>query len=57
MLTIGTLAQKTGTKVQTVRYYEQIGLMPDPGRTEGGQRRARAQIKRRGFHRRCCGRR
>ncbi|MEQ8639370.1 MAG: helix-turn-helix domain-containing protein [Alphaproteobacteria bacterium] len=39
MLTIGTLAQKTGTKVQTVRYYEQIGLMPDPGRTEGGQRR------------------
>ncbi len=39
MLTIGTLAQRTGTKVQTVRYYEQIGLMPDPGRTEGGQRR------------------
>lgn len=25
--------------VQTIRYYEQIGLMPDPGRTEGGQRR------------------
>ena len=39
MLTIGTLAKKTGTKVQTVRYYEQIGLMPEPGRTEGGQRR------------------
>ena len=39
MLTIGTLAKKTGTKVQTIRYYEQIGLMPEPGRTEGGQRR------------------
>ena len=39
MLTIGTLAKKTGTKVQTIRYYEQIGLMPEPDRTEGGQRR------------------
>ena len=39
MLTIGTLSKKTGTKVQTIRYYEQIGLMPEPGRTEGGQRR------------------
>lgn len=39
MLTIGGMAKRTGTKVQTIRYYEQIGLMPDPGRTEGGQRR------------------
>lgn len=39
MLTIGSLARETGTKVQTIRYYEQIGLMPEPGRTEGGQRR------------------
>ena len=39
MLSIGTLGQRTGTKVQTIRYYEQIGLMPEPGRTEGGQRR------------------
>ena len=39
MLTIGNLAKRTGTKVQTIRYYEQIGLMPEPGRTEGGQRR------------------
>lgn len=39
MLTIGTLAKRTGTKVQTVRYYEQIGLLPEPGRTTGGQRR------------------
>lgn len=39
MLSIGALARRTGTKVQTIRYYEQIGLMPEPGRTEGGQRR------------------
>ncbi|QEE36831.1 helix-turn-helix domain-containing protein [Octadecabacter sp. SW4] len=39
MITIGSLGKKTGTKVQTVRYYEQIGLMPEPGRTQGGQRR------------------
>lgn len=39
MLSIGTLAKRTGTKVQTIRYYEQIGLMPEPGRSEGGQRR------------------
>jgi DNA-binding transcriptional MerR regulator len=39
MLSIGILAKRTGTKVQTIRYYEQIGLMPKPGRSDGGQRR------------------
>jgi len=39
MLTIGTMAKRTGTRVQTIRYYEQIGLLPEPGRTAGGQRR------------------
>ncbi|WP_299653538.1 helix-turn-helix domain-containing protein [uncultured Jannaschia sp.] len=39
MITIGNLGQKTGTKVQTIRYYEQIGLLPEPGRMAGGQRR------------------
>ncbi|MHB1216785.1 MAG: MerR family transcriptional regulator [Alphaproteobacteria bacterium] len=36
---IGQLAAQTGCKVQTIRYYEQIGLMPEPLRTEGNQRR------------------
>ncbi|OKL42486.1 MerR family transcriptional regulator [Pseudovibrio exalbescens] len=36
---IGALAQCTGTKVQTIRFYEQRGLLPAPPRTEGGQRR------------------
>lgn len=38
-LTIGDLARRTGVKVPTIRYYEQIGLVPAPPRTEGGQRR------------------
>lgn len=37
-LTIGTLARETGTKAQTIRYYEQIGLLPPPARTAGNQR-------------------
>ncbi len=41
MLSIGSLARRTGTKVQTIRYYEQIGLMPAAHRTAGGQRRFR----------------
>ena len=36
---IGRLAALTGVKVSTIRFYEQIGLLTEPGRTEGGQRR------------------
>lgn len=39
MLTIGAMAKRTGTRVQTIRYYEAIGLLREPGRTAGGQRR------------------
>lgn len=50
MLTIGTLGERTGTKVQTIRYYEQIGLLPEPERTDGGQRRYhRADLDRLAF--------
>jgi DNA-binding transcriptional MerR regulator len=35
---IGDLARATGCKVQTIRYYEEIGLMPEPERTAGNQR-------------------
>jgi DNA-binding transcriptional MerR regulator len=37
-LPIGQLAKATGVKVPTVRYYEQIGLMPAPPRTDGNRR-------------------
>jgi MerR family mercuric resistance operon transcriptional regulator len=36
--TIGDLATQSGCKVETVRYYEKTGVMPDPPRTEGGHR-------------------
>ena len=36
---IGQLARTVGCKVQTIRYYEQIGLLPAPPRTAGAQRR------------------
>ena len=36
--TVGDLATRSGCKVETVRYYEKTGLMPDPPRTEGGHR-------------------
>lgn len=39
MLSIGRLSRETGTKVQTIRYYEQIGLMPEAERSAGRQRR------------------
>jgi DNA-binding transcriptional MerR regulator len=36
--TIGRVAEAAGCKVQTVRYYETIGLLPPPARTAGNQR-------------------
>lgn len=35
---IGRLAEATATKVQTIRYYETIGLLSPFTRTEGGHR-------------------
>lgn len=37
-LRIGDLARATNTKVETIRYYEQIGLLPAPSRTGGNFR-------------------
>jgi len=38
MIPIGRLACEAGCKVQTVRWYEEIGLLPPPARTGGGHR-------------------
>lgn len=35
---IGDLARRTGTKINTVRFYEEIGLMPKAARTAAGRR-------------------
>ncbi|MBY0295439.1 MAG: helix-turn-helix domain-containing protein [Methylobacterium sp.] len=37
-LAIGALSQRTGVNIETVRYYERIGLLPPPARSEGGHR-------------------
>ncbi|QAX31527.1 MerR family transcriptional regulator [Leisingera sp. NJS204] len=39
MFSIGQLSKATGVKVPTIRYYEEIGLLPQPGRNAGNQRR------------------
>ena len=50
MYSIGQLANMTGVKVPTIRYYEQIGLMEEPGRNLGNQRRyTRADVERLSF--------
>lgn len=38
MLSIGKLGQATGVKVPTIRYYEEVGLLPRAERSEGNQR-------------------
>ena len=35
---IGRLADLTGCRVVTIRYYEQIGILPEPDRSGGGHR-------------------
>ncbi|MBL8577932.1 MAG: helix-turn-helix domain-containing protein [Mesorhizobium sp.] len=47
MLTIGDLSRRTGVKVPTIRYYEQMGLIEPAERSEGNQRRYSRQERER----------
>ncbi|MBD8553214.1 helix-turn-helix domain-containing protein [Rhizobium sp. CFBP 8762] len=50
MYSIGDLSRKTGVKIPTIRYYEQMGLLSQPDRSEGNQRRYdRMQLERLAF--------
>lgn len=50
---IGELGKATSTKVETIRYYEQTGLLPPPARTSGNYRRyGKAHLARLSFIRR-----
>jgi DNA-binding transcriptional MerR regulator len=56
MLTIGALAERTGCSIPTVRYYEEIGLLPKAQRGPGGRRLYdERDLKRLAFVRRCRG--
>ena len=37
-LTIGALSRQTRCNIETIRYYERIGLLPAPPRSDGGHR-------------------
>jgi MerR family mercuric resistance operon transcriptional regulator len=37
-LTIGTLSRRTAVNVETIRFYERIGVLPKPPRSSGGHR-------------------
>lgn len=44
---IGDLARASGCKVETIRYYERIGLLPEPARRASGYRvYGRADVER-----------
>ncbi len=51
---IGQMSRKTGVNIETIRYYERIALMPEPDRTQGGNRQYNSsQLKRLSFIRKC----
>ena len=37
-ISIGEAAKRSGVKIPTIRYYEQVGLLPTASRTEGNRR-------------------
>lgn len=52
-LSIGALAEKTGVHLETIRYYERIGLMPEAPRSQANHRLyGMAHVKRLTFIRR-----
>lgn len=54
VLTIGQLAKAAGVTTPTIRYYEEIGLLPPAGRSAAGQRiYEERDLERLTFIRRC----
>ncbi len=53
LMLIGEMSKLTGCNIETIRYYERIGVMPAPARSEGGHRLYAAEhLKRLTFIRR-----
>jgi len=52
-LTIGALSKRTGVNIETIRFYERVGILPKPPRSAGGHRiYSQEQLMRLGFVRR-----
>lgn len=52
-LSIGELSRRTGVNIETIRYFERIGTIATPSRTEGGHRvYGEEQVRALGFIRR-----
>jgi DNA-binding transcriptional MerR regulator len=43
LVSIGQLAQAAGVSSRTIRYYEQLGILPEPRRSPGGTRKYPAE--------------
>ena len=43
-LTIGEVAQRAGMRTSAIRYYEDIGVLPQPERVYGGHRRYSSRV-------------
>ena len=53
-LRIGEWARRTGVRISTIRYYGEVGLLPEAGRGFGGQRHYGAShVQRLTFIKRC----
>ncbi|SFM70542.1 Cd(II)/Pb(II)-responsive transcriptional regulator [Marinobacter zhejiangensis] len=51
---IGQVSKQTGIPVETIRYYEKVGLLPEPAREDSGYRRyGNEHVQRLAFIRRC----
>lgn len=56
LVRIGDLARQTGCQVETIRYYERVGILPEPQRAQNNYRHYGESHRRRlRFVRRCRG--
>lgn len=47
---IGELSQHTDVNIETIRYYERVGVLPEPSRQSNGRRTySDADVRRLGF--------
>lgn len=54
MIRIGELAKLTGSQIETIRYYESVGILPEPQRSANNYRYyGLSHVRRLGFVRRC----